>query len=479
MTRRVVCLLEVADVGTWSAVRAAVNLDGFVRAWRSPLVAEVDPALREQFPALAARGLPPLVKSARRPPATSERAAPPTDGLPARSRELLHRAQRHAVDGRFLESHVSDPEREVEWRRPLLGAGLWAPDPQDARFLLLHRDLPPPPPLAFDPEDALLPRPDDLGAPNPGPLGLLHDAASLAAAVTLVRPRRTLAGALSRADEKRLAAHLGVAGPVEASDRWGRAWRALEALRVVATDVVTREVHVDLGLEEVLEGEARDAVQSLLARLVEPDAHPLLELVRTTLAAAGDQAVDDVVFAELVREQQRTAAFWPWTRGGELVYPHHPELPFDDDGFLRVEGRMIHALLARLERLGVLTTAPGVFAATADGRRWAGTLLGTAPPVWVTGDLEVVVPPDAVSPWERFQLERLSRCLARDQVDRYRLDRSALEVWLRTHELDDALSWLARRAPGLPRSVVDTLRGWARSASRLVWWDGVVDEPVG
>lgn len=472
--RRAVLVLEVAEPATWAAVRAAIDLDAHVLRWRDARTCEVGPGFRSVLPALAARGLAPLVVSERRLRADDPGAGLPAAELPVAARELLHRAQRHAVDGRFLPGHVTDPEREGDGLRALLGAGWIRVDPAEPAWLRLHPALPPPPPLAFDPTDALLPRPDDLGAPQPGPLQLLHDAASLAAAIRAVGPRRTLAGPLSKADEKRLATHLGVAGDVERSARWGRALRALEALRAVSVDPVTRELHLDLGLEEILQGEPADAVDALLRRLVEPDQRPLLELVRTTLAAAGGDAVDDVVFAELVREQQRTAAFWPWRRDGGAVYPEHPELPFDDDGFGRVEGRLLRDLLARLAKLGVVVTAPGAFAATEDGARWAGVAVAKPPPVWVTGDLEVVVPPDAVTPWERFQLERLGRCLGRDTVDRYRLERGLLLAWLETHDVEEALDWLQRRAPALPGGVRDTLRGWARAARRLVLREGGV-----
>lgn len=475
MTARVVTLLEVADPALWTAVRAAIDLDAHVVAWRSERTCEVRPSIRSVLPTLAARGLAPLVTSARRAVAPSARALPPAE-LPRASLALLHRAQRHAVHGRFLDRHAFDPEHEVAALRPLLGAGWVTPDPVDPHWYGLHAALPAPPPLPFDAADALLPAPDDLPAPGPGPHALLHDAASLAAAIAAVPVRRSVAGPLLKADEKKLAAHLGVGGAVETSERWGRAFRALEALAVVSTDPLTRELHLDLGLEVVLEGDAADAVQALLERLIEADVRPLLELVREALRQAGEDAVDDVILADLVREQHRTVLFWPWVRGGERVYPGDEEQAFDDEGFEAVEARMLGALLARLERLGVIVRAPGVFAATPDGRVWARVPRGAAPPVWVTSDLEVVVPPDAVSPWERFQLERLGRCLARDAVDRYRLERRPLEAWLQTHELEEALGWLRRRAPGLPRGVEDTLRAWARAASRVVLREGIVEQ---
>ena len=68
-----------------------------------------------------------------------------------------------------------------------------------------------------------------------------------------------------------------------------------------------------------------------------------------------------------------------------------------------------------------------------------------------------VVPPDAVTPWERFQIERLGR-------------------WLATHELDEALDLLRRRCPAVPPVVEDTLRQWARGATRIVLTTGIVVE---
>ena len=475
MSPRAVSLLEVVDPVTWDTVRQVVDLDAHVVSWRSDRVCEVRDTLRAELPKLEARGLTPLVRRPRRPgPGGVVHLS--DVALPAASRALLHRAQRHAVGGRVLDRHAFDPEHESDLVRPLLGAAWLFRDSVEPHWFVLHPQLPPPPPLAFDADEAILPRPDDLAPPKPGPLSLLHDTASLAAAVSAVSPKRTLAGSLGKADEKRLATHLGITGAVESTDRWGRAFRALEALQVVATDPITRELHLDLGLEVLLEGAVPDAIDALLMRLVEADLRPLLELVRTALRQAGDDALDEVVFCELVREQQRTVSFWPWLRDGERCYPGDPDRPFDDEGFERVEQRMILVLLSKLDRLGVVTRAPGVFAPTADGSAWAGREGAAAPPVWVTGDLEVVVPPGAVSPWERFQLERLGRCLGRDAVDRYRLERGALATWLETHELDEALGWLKRRAPALPAGVQDTLRSWARSATRLVWWDGILEE---
>jgi uncharacterized protein YcaQ len=79
-----------------------------------------------------------------------------------------------------------------------------------------------------------------------------------------------------------------------------------------------------------------------------------------------------------------------------------------------------------------------------------------------------------VTPWERFQLERLGPCIARDVVDRYRLERPALVQWLEHHDEEQAIALLQRRSPAVPSSVVTTIRTWATSARRFVLTRGVL-----
>ena len=54
------------------------------------------------------------------------------------------------------------------------------------------------------------------------------------------------------------------------------------------------------------------------------------------------------------------------------------------------------------------------------------------------------------------------------------LTREGLTRWLRHHEVDYALALLARRCPGVPPSVVDTLTVWAEAATRVVLTRGVL-----
>jgi hypothetical protein len=259
--------------------------------------------------------------------------------------------------------------------------------------------------------------------------------------------------------------------------RWTRALTALEALGAVAMDPLTRALHAEPGLEGLLVGRTTDAVDRLVHRLVDPDLQAVLPAIRAALRQAGDGAIDEVIFLDLVGTGHRDVIFTPWFRGGALVYPGDREdrrLPWIPEAFERIEHRLIEDLLRVIERLGLVRRAPGVFAASADGRLWADGEDPPSPPVWVTSDLEVWVPPASVTPWERYQIERLGRCLARDVVDRYRLEKDDLVAWLATHELADAVALLERRAPAIPSVVRDTLEAWNRSATRIVLTVGLV-----
>jgi hypothetical protein len=487
---RSVSVLEVADPSVWDELAARAPLEPHVAEELGPLRRIVKPSFeKDVLPRLAEQGAPVLVRYARRGRAEVESAAAELAaviaGLPADARRVLTAARHHAVDGVVRGLHAWDPVSDAASVRVLRGAGLLEEIPDDGHppfhgSYRLNPDLPPAEPFAYDLADAAMDETDDLEDARPGPVGLLHDLAALAAAIEHVGASRTVAGAIAKADGKRLAARLGKPDAVIDSDpRWGRALRGLDALRVVSTDPLTRVVHLDHGLETTLAGDTPDAVDALIRRMVEADLQGVLPAVRAALRAAGDGAVDLVVFLELVREQHRDVLFPAWKRGGERVYPTPDGAsprPYDDDGFEAIETPMVYALLGKLARLGLVRRAPGVFAGTADGRVWARIPVVHPPPVWISSDLEVMVPPDAITPWERFQLERLSRCLSRDVVDRYRLERKSLDAWLATHEVDEALELLRRRAKAVPTTVEDTLRSWARSAMRVVLTRGVIVE---
>ena len=323
---------------------------------------------------------------------------------------------------------------------------------------------------------------DDLSKVNASPLALLHDMAALAAALQRLTLKRTVAGGIPRADGKRLGSQLGDPGLARDGDllqheRWARAMRALDALGAVATDPLTREIYLDLGLESAIAGSARDAMDRLVHRLVDRDLHGVVPAIRAALKAAGTGAVDEMIFLDLIREQHRDLLFPVWRRAEGPLYPSaagEDARPYDEDGWERIEVPLIRSVLKRLEHLGAIRRAPGLFAATEDGRIWAGAIDPPPSPMWARSDLELMVPPDAVTPWERFQIERLGRCLARDVVNRYKLEREALARWLATHELDEALDLLRRRCPGVPPVVEETLRQWARSATRIVLTVGIV-----
>jgi hypothetical protein len=234
-------------------------------------------------------------------------------------------------------------------------------------------------------------------------------------------------------------------------------------------------------MEDTLAGTTAEAIDRLVHRLVDPDLQAAIPAVRTALAHAcgpGDGAVDALIFRELLAQQQRDVLHAPWHRDGRDVYPMSERdehgLPFDDEHFELVEGRMLDALLRILDRLGLVRRADGVFAPTPDGRLWALGAPEQRPPVWISSDLGVTVPPGGITPWERYQLERLGRCTQRDVVDTYVLEREGLAAWLATHELEDAEELLARRCPSVPVTVLGTLRAWADSAMRLTLTRGVL-----
>lgn len=491
-----VSVLEVAELGLWEQLAAVTDLEPHLATSLGPKRRVVRPSFeKEVLPLLRRHGMPVLVRYAERDPdalsARQSDVAERVGQLSGSARRLLEAAQRQAIDHIVLSAQVWDPEHDAGGVRELLAAELVAPlgaagdeTPAWAGRLHLHPDLEPPPPLSWDFDEAVLPEPDDLEDEDPGrsPLTLLHDLAALAAALMQRAVRRTHAGTLAKADARwlgsRLASpELASSGSIEAHDRWGRALRGLELMGAVTMDPVARTLDIDLGLEEVLAGTTEDALDRLLHRVVDRELHTILPAVRAALAQAGRDAIDDVVFVDLVREQHRDLVFRSWERQGVTIYPAlgDGELRrFDDAGFEEVEAPMVRAVLGRLARLGVVRRAPGVFAGTTAGRTWAGASDGPPPPVWVSSDLEVVVPPMAITPWERLQLERLGKAESRDVVDRYRLSREGVMSWLSTHRIQEALELLARRSPGVPVTVTEALTTWADSAERLVLTRGVL-----
>ncbi len=492
--KRAVTVLEVAETAVWAELAAQVPLEEHLAEALGPIRRVVKPSFeKEVVPKLVAQGQRVLIRYARRDRAEVEASTHALEqivaGLPADAQRVLASAQHHALDGIVLGAHAWDPEVDAASVRILHGAGLLddiadeGHVPYAGRYRL-NPDLRPAPPIPYDFSDAAMEETDDLEEAKPGPLGLLHDLASLAAAIEHVGPHRTQGGTLAKADGKRLGARLGadLDRGLEEDPRWARALRGLEALHVVSMDPFERALHLDLGLETTLSGDAAEAVDHLIHRMVERDLHGVVPAVREALRQAGEGALDELVFLEVLREQHRDVIFPMWRRKGLRVYPQiGDESPraYDDEAFELVEVPMVRVLLSKLVRLGLIRRAPGVFAGTRDGRVWARVATLPSPPIWVTGDLEIVVPPDAITPWERYQLERLGRCLARDVVDRYRIERAGLEKWLSTHDLDEALDLLARRCPGVPTTVQDTLRTWAKTALRVVLVRGVVieDEP--
>lgn len=486
---RVVSVLAVADPAIWNELAAHLDLDDHVVEVLDAHRRVVDAAFeRDVLPRL---GNQVLVRYARRDrseaAATQQHLAEEVAALRPEVRRVLFSAQRHALDDVVVGRQAWDPEHDAPAVRALHGAGLMMAVgddealPYEGRYQL-HADLPPPPPVPYDFTEAVMPEDDDLSEPSPGPLGLLHDMASLAAAMESPPVKVTHAGTTAVADAKRVgrrlaSADLAESGRLEDDPRWGRALRGLEALHMMSIDPLTRLRHLDLGLEAVLAGETEDACDRLVHRLMERDLHVVVPAVREALRQAGDGAIDEMIFLEELRDQHRDVLFPAWHRDGIEVYPTHGTghaRPYDEEAFDRVEARMVGAALARMARFGLVRRAPGMFAATPDGRRWAQATAGPHPPIWVTGDLEFIVPPDALTPWERFQVERLGRCLQRDVVDRYQLRREGLVTWMSTHDADEALALLQRRCPAVPHALTETVTAWAQAAERIVLTRGVI-----
>lgn len=488
---KAVSVLEVAHPSVWAEIAAAVAIDEHVEERLDDLRVVVRPSfLAAALPGLQEHGVDVLVRYARRRGVAEDTASlqERVDGLRIEVRRILYSAQRHAHDRVVRGFHAWDPVADAASVGTLHAAGLISRDPEDptpgwvARFRL-HDDLPPAPPLPLDFAEAVMEETDDLSEPLPGPAALLQDMAGLAAAITATTPKRTHAGSLARADARRLGRRLGVPilaeeGLFENHPRWSRALQGLEALGAVSADPIQRNLFLDLGAEDLLGGGTSAAVDRLIRRLIPWDLHPLLDGIREALRQAGDEALDEAIVLEVLHEQARELLFPAWNREGGPVYPHvdgERTRPYDDDGWDRVEARLIEKALKSLVRLGLVRRAPGIFAATNDGRAWAD-VLPEAATLWCGSDLELVVPPGGLTPWERFQLERLTTCLGRDVVDRHRLDRAALTAWLATHELDDALELLQRRCLAVPGAVVETLEQWAQSAQRVVLTRGVLLE---
>ncbi|MCO4773686.1 MAG: hypothetical protein KDA24_26885 [Deltaproteobacteria bacterium] len=486
---RAVTVLEVATAALWDELDAQAHIGSFLGEAPSPtqrVVVDEGGLLQ----ALAGAGISPLARFARRDAAEiaahREDLTHAIDALRAEVRAVLHSAQRHALEDIVLDLHAWDPRRDAEAVTALHALGMLSRLPDQPGFPGTRYRLDPDLPLPADPPydfcEAAMDETEDLEEPGPSITALLHDIASLAAAIQRIGPRLTAKSTVTKSDARKLGDQLGdsslrSAGDLEGHDRWGRALNALRALHAVSTDPIKRELFIDHGLEHSLEGTTEQATDRIVHRLMDRDLHVVLPALRAALKDAGDGAVDEIVFLDLLREQHRDVLFPQWDSPQGPIYPVLPgELmrPFDDEGWERHEERTLRAALKRATSLGLIRRAPGVFAGTPDGRQWAGVTSAAPPPVWVTSDLELMVPPDAVTPWERFQLERLGTCLSRDVVDRYRLQREALRRWLSTHDVEEALELLARRAPGIPDGVVHTLQTWARSESRVSLVRGVL-----
>jgi len=401
------------------------------------------------------------------------------DALSSRQLAFLWRVQRRAVDGIIPGIRAWDPHAEARLIQALeaaeLIAGLPTGDAPDGLGLYqLAEGLPPPPALVYDFEEAFMPAPDDLEGQPTTLASAEGDLAALAASYRQHPPRRTVKGTLDVATLKKVGARLADARLAatgrlsEAHPRWLRAQAMLEVFGLLEQHPISRELWVTDDLRAWLDHPAGERYQRLALKVVDTDLRPLLPAIRAALTGAVAQAIDEVVFVDLLAEQHREVLFSPWGQVGLRTYPRLPGEDariYDRDGFDHVEGHVLSHVLRRLARLGLLKTADGVFAATDEGRAWAGVAARhPRPPMLLSPDLSLVVPPGSLEPWERYLLERFAPATLRDVVDQHRLDRRSFRRFLTEARLEDALALLERRtAHGVPDTVRDTLVAWAAS----------------
>ncbi|MEY3211105.1 MAG: hypothetical protein RIT28_1586 [Pseudomonadota bacterium] len=462
---------------------------------RAHTLAELDPCLRHvgvrlKGPlerALKARGESLRVRALAPEEPTETEAAPARralDDLPPKLLAVLTRALRLAEEGVFLGTRAWDPHGEARAVDTLVNVGLiTALDderlPRWGRYRLAP-GLPEPAPVAYAFEDAVMPPPPDLAQRGPSLLALEQDVAVFLAGVAAAGLRRTVDGHPDVAGARRLGRrlmdpNLSRDGRLtHASPRWQLAARVVEALGLWECDPLSRALLPAQRVQRLLSQGPSARFDGLARRVVEQDARPLIPALRAALRAAGDEAIDEVVLRALLAEQHRDLLFAPWGQVGARFYPCPPEatpILYDDDGFDEVEGPLLSRAIDALARLGLVTRAPGVFAATAEGRVWAGLdPTGPTPRLLLSADLELVVPPGALPPWERLLIELATSPVSRDVVDRLRLGRAELERALGFVPLTTLLAVLESRVGHrLPPSVVEALQLWARPWERIVW----------
>ncbi|HMV68899.1 MAG TPA: hypothetical protein PKA64_18770, partial [Myxococcota bacterium] len=196
---RAVSILEVAEPAVWAELEVVVpDLDAHVaevlddrrRVMRASFDRVALPALRDRV----------LVRHARREVSEEVRAhrADEVAALTSERRRVLIAAQRHALDGVVIGRQAWDPLHDAGSVRWLVGAGMLAPTsddvaPYEGRYAV-DPDLPPPPEVAYDLGDAVMDAPDDLAPATAGVVQLLHDMASLAAALEHVPAKVTHQG---------------------------------------------------------------------------------------------------------------------------------------------------------------------------------------------------------------------------------------------------------------------------------------------
>lgn len=479
--------VRVAHPAIWEEIRTLLPLDPAVVAEHGPREREVDAAIEGPLRQALERSGRTLLRREPEPPLPTRVSPGPAvraalEALSPAARSLLHRVQRRATEGFVSGAAAWDPHAEARPIAELVAAGLMAPLTAEADPLgpwQLREALPPPPEVVYDFAESFMDPPEDLPAlaepivPPDEDLGVV--AAALRRHPLRVTHALTPEVSGTKALGRRLAdPALARTGRLDDGDaRWRRALDALRILGALRVDELSRELRLTERLLELFALRPAERADRLLRRALDPAILPLLAPIRAALRQADTLAVDTVVFLDLLHQQHRDVLFSPWGQVGIRTYPRiadDPIVVYNEDNFEDLEGVALQRLLHGLARMGMIRTAPGVFAATRAGRAWAGCPAGPRPPIHVTPDLEILVPPGALEAGGRYRLELLAHPTRRDVVDSLRLRRPDLELWLTQYSLDEALALLDERsAHGLPLAVREALTAWAEAAERVVW----------
>jgi hypothetical protein len=146
-------------------------------------------------------------------------------------------------------------------------------------------------------------------------------------------------------------------------------------------------------------------------------------------------------------------------------------LPFDAGGWDAVEATVFHTVADTLHRAGVLDAARVGLGITAVRR--PGPRPSFSPGFMLMPDGNILIHSGELSSVDYGRLARLAPYVEGERVHRHRLTREGVAADLAAGHRD-TLDFLAGHSrTGLPPNIVDTLREWQRSATRITVLTGV------